>query len=250
MSEQSKRTVFEWFAQILVPLVSAILAIQQKQRAITIGLIVLAVVSSLVSGVPKLLNWLKDRKQKKRERLDATAALDELKERIHKFVEFSTQNSDALYGLVFSRLCGSNDARFQALRLGPPQLFADFSRILATRTDERKPSMEVLKQAVDEFNGLVGMFSRYMVCPVYENVPEKLSPELLDNYTKQELEKEFIQFRERYDRFIESYLDFTKNLDRNYGPKAYSAVTGYFWRHIERPKPLGDKRMQLPSLTH
>jgi hypothetical protein len=241
MNEQSKRTVFEWFAQILVPLVLAILAVLQKQqRGLAIGLVILAVVSSLVSGVPRLMKWFEGRKQKKQDRLNATAALDDLKERIHKFLEFSSLSDGALYELVFSRLCGTHDARFQALRLGPPQLFADFSRILATRTDERKPSMEVLKQAVDEFNGLVGMFSRHMVCPLYEKLPEKLSTELLENYNKQELGKVFIQFRERYDRFVESYLDFTKNLDRKYGPIENAAVMGYFWRYIERPKPLGD----------
>jgi len=237
MSEQSKRTVFEFFAQVAVPLVSAILAIQEKQRIIAVGLIVLAVVSSLVSGIPKLRVWLKGRKQRKYERLQAAVALDDLKERIHKFLEFSTnQRDDALYGLVFSRLCGSHNARFDALRLGPPQMFADFSRVLALRTDDRKPSMEVLKQSIDEFNSLAGMFSRYMVCPLYEQIPEKLSSELLENYNKQGLEKEFIQFRERYDRFVESYLDFTKTLDRKYA--ADRSGMGYFWSYIERPKPL------------
>jgi hypothetical protein len=237
MSEQSKRTVFEFFAQVAVPLVSTILAIQEKQRIIAVGLIVLAVVSSLVSGIPKLRGWLKGRKQRKYERLQAAIALNDLKERIHKFLEFSTdQRDDALYGLVFSRLCGSHNARFDALRLGPPQMFADFAKVLALRTDERKPSMEVLKQSIDEFNSLAGMFSRYMVCPVYEQIPEKLPPELRERYHTEKLEKEFIQFRERYDRFVESYLDFTKTLDRKYALDR--SGMGYFWSYIDRPKPL------------
>jgi hypothetical protein len=237
MSEKSKSTVFEFFAQVAVPLVSTILAIQEKQKKIAVGLIVLAVVSSLVSGIPKLRSWLKGRKQRKQERLAATVALDDLRERIHKFLEFSTnQRDDALYGLIFSRLCGSNGARFDGLRLGPPQMFADFSRVLALRTDERKPSLEVLKQTIDEFNSLAGMFSRYVVCPVYEQIPGKLPPELLERYHTEKLEKEFIQFRERYDRFLESYLDFTKSLDRKYDLDR--SGMGYFWRYIERPKPL------------
>ncbi len=236
MSE-SKRSVFEWFTQLAVPLVATIGAFfQQKQRLVALGLIALAVISLLVSGIPKLRAWLKERRLRKKEKAIAETALDELKNWIHKFREFcNTENSDALYAIVFGRLCQSNAAHFELLHLGPPQLFADFSRLLAGRTDERKPSPEVLKQSVSEFNSLVELYSSYVVCPVYEKVPLKLSPQLLNIYNTFNLERDLIQFRERYDRFLGSYMDFLKSLDRKLTHRLEPAPFGYYF---ERPKPL------------
>ena len=236
MSE-SKRSLFEWFTQLAVPLVATIAAFfQQKQRMVALGLIALAVISLLVSGIPKLRTWLKQRKLRKSEERISAGALDELKDWIHKFFEFSnTQNSDTLYAIIFSRLCQSNGARFELLHLGPPQLFADFTRILATRTDERRPRLEVLKQSVSEFNSIVGLYSSYVVCPVYEKIPLKLSPETLNIYNTSNLERDLIQFRERYDRFLDNYMDFLKTLDRKLPHPIEPTPFGYCF---ERPKPL------------
>lgn len=237
MADTSKRSVFEWFTQIAVPLVATIAAFfRQEQRAVALSLIALAVVSLLVSSVPRIRGWLKERRLRKNEEALAETALDDLKNWIHKFLEFAnTENSDALYNIVFSRLCQSNWANFEVLHLAPPQLFADFSKLLARRTDERKPSIEVLRQAVSEFNSLVGLYSRYIVCPVYDKVPLKLSPEILQVYNALCLEKDLIQFRERYDRFLGSYMDFLKSLDRKLPRPLEPEHFGYYF---ERPKPL------------
>lgn len=236
MSE-SKRSVFEFFTQLAVPLIATIVAIfQEKQRAVALSLIALAVVSSLVSGIPRLRAWLKERRLRKKEEAIAATALDELKNWIHKFFEFSnTENCDALYYIVFSKLCQSNWAHFEPLHLAPPQVFADFTRLLARRTDERKPSLNVLKQSIAEFNSLVGLYSRYIACPVYEKIPLGLSPEVLNIYNVNNVANDLFQFRERYDRFIGSYMDFLKALDRKLGDPIEPAPFGY---HFERPKPL------------
>ncbi len=203
---------------------------------VALSLIGLAIISLLVSGIPKLSALLKERKERREERLIAESALYELRNWIHKFFEFSnTENCDALYYIVFSKLCQSNVSHFELLHLAPPQVFADFTRLLARRTDERKPSLEVLKQSISEFNSLVGLYSRYVACPVYEKVPLKLSPAVLDLYRANNVESDLIQFRERYDRFLGSYMDFLKNLDRKLGHPLEPTPFGYYF---ERPKPL------------
>jgi hypothetical protein len=156
---------------------------QQKQRTVALSLVALAVISLLVGEVPKLRARLKERTARKNEEHVAALALDELRGWIQKFLEFTTtQTTDAFYGIVFGRLCQTNISHFESLHIPPLQLFADFSRILATRTEERKPSREGLKQSIAEFNSLVGLYSNYVVCPVYDKVPLKLRPEILSIY--------------------------------------------------------------------
>lgn len=88
-----------------------------------------------------------------------------------------------------------------------------------------------------EFNTLVGFFCRYFSSPVYEKVPLKLSPEMLQVYNYQRLEPELIQFRERFDRFLGDYMDFLNDLD----PNLLSAPLGTFAYYFDRPKPLAVK---------
>jgi hypothetical protein len=114
-------------------------------------------------------------------------------------------------------------------------LFADFSRILATRTDERKPSREVLKESVEEFNSLVGLYSNYVVCPVYDQVPSKLKPEVLSSYNTNNVASDLVQFRERFDGFLGTYMDFLKALDRKLASPIEPKPFGYYFA---RPKPL------------
>jgi len=85
--------------------------------------------------------------------------------------------------------------------------------------------------------------SSYVVCPVYEKVPLKLSPELLNIYNTSSLERDLIQFRERYDRFLGSYMDFLKSLDRKLTRRLEPAPFGYYF---ERPKPLASLKTQTP----
>jgi hypothetical protein len=92
MSE-SKRSVFELFTQLAVPLVATIAAFfQQKQKN---GRTRSHIISLLVSGIPKLRAWLKQRILRKREEKIAATALDELTNWIHKFFEFSNTRSGA-----------------------------------------------------------------------------------------------------------------------------------------------------------
>ncbi len=231
------KSLFEKFGQRIVPLVATIAAlVSQKQKALALSLAGVAIVSLLVSEVPRLWVWLKERRARKDEEKAAAMALDELRNWIHKFREFTTtQNTDAFYGIVFGKLCQTNSTHFDSLHIPPLQLFADFSRILATRTDERKPSRQVLKQSIEEFNSLVGLYSSYVVCPVYDQVPSKLRPEVLTIYTTNNLASDLIQFRERFDGFLGSYMDFLKGLDRRFSHPLTPTPFGYYFA---RPKPL------------
>lgn len=237
MSDESKQSLYERFAKLIVPVIATIgVFFQQKQRAVALGLVAVAVISLLAGEVPKLRARLKERRDRKNEENAAALALDDLKGWIHKFLEFTTtQNTDAFYGIVFGKLCQTNGTHFDSLHIPPLQLFADFSRILATRTDERKPSRKVLKQSIEEFNSLVGLYSNYVVCPVYDQVPSKLGPEVLTIYTTNNLASDLIQFRERFDGFLGSYMDFLKGLNRKLARPLEPTPFGYYFA---RPKPL------------
>ena len=237
MSDESKQGLFERFTKLIVPLVATVgVFFQQKQRTVALGLIAVAVISLLIGEIPKLRTRLKERRARRDEEKSAALAMDELKGWIHKFLEFTTtQTSDAFYSIVFGKLCQTNINHFESLHIPPLQLFADFSRILATRTDERKPSREVLKESVEEFNSLVGLYSNYVVCPVYDQVPSKLKPEVLSSYNTNNVASDLVQFRERFDGFLGSYMDFLKALDRKLASPIEPKPFGYYFA---RPKPL------------
>lgn len=65
-----------------------------------------------------------------------------------------------------------------------------------------------------EFNSLIRNFGSFLVCPLYQQVPTKLSLEMLKVYNTQGVDDDLIQFRERYVKFIGDYQDFLKGLDR------------------------------------
>jgi len=231
------KSLFEKFTQRIVPFVATIAALlSQKQKALALSLAGVAILSLLVSEVPRLWKWLQERRARKHEEKITAQALDDLKGWIQKLLEFTTvSTNDSFYGIIWSRLSGSNTDHFESLHIPPLQLFADFARILAWRTDERKPSRGVLKQSVQEVNSLVGLYSTWCVCPIYERVPTKLGPEVLKNFVTENLEEAFIQFRERYDRFLEDYMAFLKALDRKLPDPIEPRPFGY---HFNRPKPL------------
>ena len=237
MSDEPKQSLFERFAKLIVPVVATIgVFFQQKHWAVAMGLIALAVISLLIGEVPKLWRWLNERRARKHEEKIAEQAFDDLKGWIQKFLEFTTvSTTDSFYGIVWSRLCGSNMDHFESLHIPPLQLFADFARILAWRTDEPKPSRTILKQSIGELNSLVGLYCTFCVCPIYERVPTKLRPEVLKNFATENLEDAFIQFRERFDRFLEEYMSFLKALDRKLPDPIEPRPFGY---HFNRPKPL------------
>jgi hypothetical protein len=237
VSDESKQGLFERFTKLIVPLVATVgVFFQQKQRTVALGLIAVAVISLLIGEIPKLRTRLKERRARRDEEKSAALAMDELKGWIHKFLEFTTtQTSDAFYSIVFGKLCQTNINHFESLHIPPLQLFADFSRILATRTDERKPSREVLKESVEEFNSLVGLYSNYVVCPVYDQVPSKLKPEVLSSYNTNNVASDLVQFRERFDGFLGTYMDFLKALDRKLASPIEPKPFGYYFA---RPKPL------------
>lgn len=241
MSHEPK-SLFEKFGQLIVPLVATIGALlSQRQRALALTLGAVAIVSLCVSEVPKLWRWIRKAQARTREERIAAQALDQLKDWIRKFLEFTTvSTTDSFHGIVWSRLCGSNTAHFESLQIPPLQVFADFARILAWRTDGPKPSRVVLKQAIDELNSLVGLYCRFCVCPIYERVPTKLKPEVLKNFVDQNLEDDLIQFRERYDRFLEDYMAFLKALDRKLPDPLEPRPFGYYF---ERPKPLAHEKI-------
>jgi hypothetical protein len=237
MNDEPKQSLYERFAKLIVPVIATIgVFFQQKQRAVALGLVAVAVISLLAGEVPKLRARLKERRARKDEEKAAAMALDDLKGWIHKFLEFTTtQTSDAFYGIVFGKLCQTNINHFESLHIPPLQLFADFSRILVTRTDERKPSRQILKQTIEEFNSLVGLYSNYVVCPVYDQVPSKLKPEVLTSYIANNLAGDLVQFRERFDGFLGNYMDFLKALDRKLASPIEPKPFGYYFA---RPKPL------------
>src|SRR5579871_5621260 len=198
MTEESKQSLFERFARLIIPIVATVgVFFQQKQKTVALGLIAVAIISLLGGEGPKVWRWFRDRKAQKVEERIAVQAMDELKGWIHKFLEFTTtQTSDSFYGLVWSRLCESHQEYFESLYIPPLQLFCDFSRILLMRTDDHKPSRVVLKQSIEELNSLVGLYSRYCVCPIYDKIPLKARPEIARIFLKSNLAGDLIQFRE------------------------------------------------------
>ena len=63
---------------------------------------------------------------------------------------------------------------------------------------------------------------------------------MLKNFVTENLEDAFIQFRERYDRFLEDYMVFLKALDRKLPDPIEPRPFGY---HFNRPKPLALERI-------
>ncbi|MGA2426376.1 MAG: hypothetical protein ABSG07_20435 [Terriglobales bacterium] len=125
MSKESKRSVFEWCTQVIIPILATIaIFFQLQQRTVALSLVALAVVSVLIGGVPQVLGILRRRRLRKKEESVAATSLDSLKKWIHRFHQFAnTDNNNTLYSIIFSKLCQSNQADFDRLLLPPLQLF-------------------------------------------------------------------------------------------------------------------------------
>lgn len=233
MDDSPKRRVFE-YAQLTVPLVALVASlIFQHQRTFAFGLMAVALVSLLIGEGPRAKKRFKKWKVRRKEQTVSVAAFENLKGRIHNFEQFaSTRRNDTLYLIVFNSLCQSSQADFDNLHLAPPMLFCEFWEHLRNRADATEPSFTTLGATILEFNSFVANFCRYLACPLYDRLPSKLSPEMLSVYIRQGVEKDLIQFRERFVRFLDDYEDFLKDTDRRL---PCPLNPGYYF---ERPKPL------------
>jgi hypothetical protein len=246
MEDSPKRGFFEWFTQLLVPLAALVATIavifQQKPRTIALSLIGVAFLSLLISEGPKANRSFKQWKVRRRQQAVSATAFEDLKGRIHKFEQLaSTRRNDTLYLIVYNNLCQSSPADFDNLHLVPPLLFFEFWEHLRNRVDATKPSSVALGATILEFNSFVGHYCRYLACPLYDRMPSKLSPEMLNVYIRQGVEKDLIQFRERFVRFLDDYEDFLKETDRRL---PFPLNAGYYF---ERPKPLTLLGMQTQA---
>lgn len=230
---QARRSLFKYVMVIVVPAAAAIATIFQQQRAVALGLIIIALLSLLISLAPTITKCIEIRKANKKERAICEGAFEDLRNYAHKFEEFSnTGRADTLYFIIFGKLCQSNQAAFDSLHLVPPMLFADLFQVLRNRTDRKIPNLNVLRESILEFNTIIANFCRYLACPACRINPSKLTAEMQRSYQQQNVQADLIQFRERIDRFLDDYMDFLKKLDR----KLPSPLN--FAYHFERPQPL------------
>jgi hypothetical protein len=208
-----------------------------------VGVALLALLILLIDEAPKARGFFKRRKLRRNERAVSATAFEELKGFIHRFEDFVNVNhGETLQRIVFGKLCESFPARYFSLNIAPAQIFGEFWEQLRNRTDRQEPSSEALRQAVLEFNSLIRNFGSFLVCPLYQQIPMKLSPEMLKVYNTQGVDDDLIQFRERYVKFIGDYQDFLKGLDR----KLQQGLNlGYYF---ECPKPVMAGARQ-PSLS-
>jgi hypothetical protein len=236
MDESPKHSLFESFTRLALPIIAtgaAVASLFKQQRAIALGAVAVALLSLLISEAPRARRAFKERKLRRKQQAVSATAFEDLKGYIHNFEAFAnTRRSDALYSIVFGKLCQCNQANYDNLHLAPPMLVCEFWEHLRNRADAAQPSFATLGATILEFNSLVGNYCRYLACPLYECVPSKLSPEMLKVYIYQGVERDLIQFRERFVRFIADYEDFLKDTDRKL-PRPLNL--GYYF---EAPKPV------------
>lgn len=240
MSKDKKRGTFDVVTQLVLPLISTAfvaLPVARQHLTVTLSLLCVAVLSLLVSQLPRFLKWRRDRIEQKKQQSISLEALDQLTGLIQKFDDFvNISRSDGFYDIIFRKLCGANQSYTDELIPIPWQIFAGMLEHLKIRIAQENNTSSLRRYTL-EFNSIVGWYSTYVVCPVYRRVPEKLSRQLLGTYLSQQLETDLIQYRERFDRFLESYSDFLRELDRKLTPPLN---VGY---HFDKPQPI--KSVQL-----
>jgi hypothetical protein len=227
-----KKSVFERFSQFVVPLVVAVAALFQHQRSIALALIAFGCLSLVVSTVPWFLGKFREHMVNRREKRVVKVAMAEIGRHVRKFAQLTNlQNTDAIYYIVFNNLCGSNMGYYDSLHVILPNIFAELCEQLSSRVADRDTSYKSLRATVNELTYLVSSFCRYLVDPVYEEVPTRLTPEVLARYTPQ-VEGELIQYRERFVSFKDSYTDFLRELEEKL-PRPLGLGC-----YIQGPKPL------------
>jgi len=239
---EEKKSLFERYAQFIVPGAVAVATMFQKQKSVALALIGLGFASLAASAAPWVRKRFRQRRLAVAEKLQAAAAMVDMGRHIRKFKELAgIQNTDTLHWIVFHYLCGSNGTWHGSLELAPAKMFFDLSEQLASRYAQRMSrgaSYEALRATVDELNYIVSSFCSYYARPVYEKVSGKLQPELSKQYTPL-VEEGLIQYRERLVAFLGSYGDFLKELDEKLDRPL--RLGSYF----ESPKPITKSLPQL-----
>lgn len=210
---QEKKSIFERFTQVVLPLVVAVAALFQQQRSVALALIGLAFASLALSTAPWVFQKIRHWRATRREKLVVAAAMKDLGRHVRKFGQLtSIQTTDTLHHLVFTNLCGSNMDHYQSLHLPPGMFFDELAKQLSTRMTVRAANYEALQASVKEFSYLISAFCGYYASPIYEQVPGKLSPKTAWRYSPH-VEKGLIEFRERLVSFLGAYMDFLRELD-------------------------------------
>jgi hypothetical protein len=182
-----KKSFFERYVPVVVPLAALVATLFfQHQRSVALGLIALAFASLAMSMFPWFLTKVRECRVNRREKQLVEVAMSDISRHIRKFAQLANlQNTDAFYYIVFNNLCGSNMSYYESLHIILPNIFAELCEQLTSRVAERDSSYKALRSTVNEFNYLVSSFCRYLADPVYEQVPTRLTPEVLTRYTPQ-----------------------------------------------------------------
>jgi hypothetical protein len=208
-----KKSLFERFTHFIVPAVAVVASLFQQQRSLAWALVALAFVSLAMSTVPWLVRKFREYRVRQREKQVVKTAMAEISRYIRKFAQLTNLcTTDSIYSIVFGNLCGSNDGHYNSLHVTMPNIFDELCEQLSSRVAERGASYHQLRATVNEFNYLVNSFCRYLICPIYEQIPTRLTPDVLARYTPQ-IEAELIQYRERYNNFRDSYSEFLRELE-------------------------------------
>ncbi len=237
MGDSPKRSLFELLTKLFIPIIAIAASVysqkEQGQRNLALGLVGVAVLSLLISLVPKAIAGFIAWRLRRKEQIASAQAFEKLKARVYRFETFmNSGRADSLHQIVFGSLCQCNQATFDGLHLAPPLYFGEVWEQLRDRVDRVAPGFASLYRTVLEFNSLVGNFSKYVVCPLYRALPTKLSPEMLKIYTQQGVQSSLIEYREKYVGFLRDYEDLLKEFDRQL-PNPLGL--GYYF---ESPKPL------------
>jgi hypothetical protein len=240
-SQAPKRSLFELLLQVGVPATVSIVLVFRQERSVALGLVAAIFLSLGISFAPAVIRAIRRAGLDRKEKLTITKAQEDLNRHIRKFEHLvSTRTANNLHHIVTDSLCQNNAANYAGLFSAPATLFSDLEEQLISRMNERKPSFKALRDSIWEFTFIVSEFSRQFVCPVYENVPRKLSTETLRSYNTH-VQNDLIQFRERYIAFLDAYADFLRDLDQTL-PRPIQL--GYFF---ERPKPVQSNVNQVSA---
>jgi hypothetical protein len=233
-----KKSLFERYGPVVVSLAALVTTLFfQHQRSVALALIALAFAALGMSAFPWFLRKVRERRVSRREKQVVNVAMSEIARHIRKFAQLTNlQTTDSIDYIVLGNLCGRNDDLYNSLHVVVPNIFDELCGQLNRRVAERGARYEELRATVDEFNYLISSFCRYLICPIYERVPTRLTPDVRVRYTQQ-IEDELIQYRERFTSFKDAYSDFLRELEEKLprplglgsyfqGPKPLKSVTG------------------------
>lgn len=226
--EHPNPTAFDILTRLVLPIALVVIAGSQEQRFRFLALLVLALLSLVIGfyhiGVRQVRNQL----NKLHDRRFARRTFPKFRRFVHRLGELlDTTRSDTLEYVARERLCRSNAAHFESLRMVPLDLFNGFWHDLDSRIDKQKLSLGNFVQSASELRNLVNSYNRYCVSPVFERLPQELSELLTD-----EARSSLGSLRERFVRFLEDYDEYAKELEESLRTVHLRAF------YISRPKPL------------